>query len=77
MDGTLLNRRARTGGADESQDPGEMLEMRQQIERDLVTKIAKTLEPLLGPNSFRAGASVDCDLTSGEQQEETSTRLIP
>ena len=26
---------------------------------------------LLGANRFRAGASVDCDLTSGEQQEET------
>src|SRR5207248_1414511 len=30
-----------------------------------------TLEPLVGPNGFRAGASVEWDLTSGEQQEET------
>jgi flagellar M-ring protein FliF len=30
-----------------------------------------TLEPLLGAQAFRAGASVDCDLTSADQQEET------
>jgi flagellar M-ring protein FliF len=45
--------------------------MRQQIEKALVAKINQTLEPLLGANGFRAGASVDYDLTSGEQQEET------
>lgn len=45
--------------------------MRQQIEHDLVSKINATLEPLLGASQFRAGASVDCDLTSGEEQEET------
>jgi flagellar M-ring protein FliF len=49
----------------------ESLEVRQQIERDLVSKINVTLEPLLGASEFRAGASVDCDLTSAEQQEET------
>ena len=49
----------------------ESLEVRQQIEKNLVAKISETLEPLLGAKGFRAGASVDCDLTSGEQQEET------
>jgi flagellar M-ring protein FliF len=41
------------------------------MEKDLVAKIGETLEPLLGAKGFRAGASVDWDVTSGEQQEET------
>jgi flagellar M-ring protein FliF len=45
--------------------------MRQQIEKNLVSKISMTLEPLLGAQGFRAGASVDYDLTSADQQEET------
>jgi len=71
MNGTLLTRRARTAASDGTQAPTELLEMRQQIERGLVSKISETLDPLLGPNAYRAGASVDYDLTSGEQQEET------
>jgi flagellar M-ring protein FliF len=57
--------------AGDTQTTSEALEVRQQIERDLVAKINTTLEPLLGASQFRAGASVDFDLTSGEQQEET------
>jgi flagellar M-ring protein FliF len=71
MDGNLLNRPRRAGSPDSSGVTAESLEVRQQIERALVVKINDTLEPLLGPNGFRAGASVDYDLTSGEQQEET------
>jgi flagellar M-ring protein FliF len=56
---------------DDTQATSESLEVRQQIEHDLVGKISMTLEPLLGADKFRVGASVDCDLTSGEQQEET------
>ncbi|MGD1070249.1 MAG: flagellar basal-body MS-ring/collar protein FliF [Bryobacteraceae bacterium] len=70
MDGNLLSRPKRVSSGD-SQVTSEALEVRQQIERDLVAKISATLEPLLGSDQFRAGASVDCDLTSGEQQEET------
>jgi flagellar M-ring protein FliF len=70
MDGNLLSRPRRVSN-DDSQVTSESLEVRQQIEHDLVTKINTTLEPLLGADRFRAGASVDCDLTSGEQQEET------
>src|SRR3979411_3189147 len=40
------------------------------MERDLVTKINSTLEPLLGAEKFRAGASVECDFSSAEQSEE-------
>jgi flagellar M-ring protein FliF len=71
MDGNLLSKPRKTAAADGSEITAESLEVRQQIERALVNKISVTLEPLLGANRFRAGASVDCDLTSGEQQEET------
>src|ERR1022692_530664 len=70
MNGTLLTRRTRTAGADGTQAPGELIEMRQQIEHNLVAKISETLDPLLGPNGYRVGPSVDYDLTSGDQQEE-------
>jgi len=70
MDGNLLSR-PRLAASGDSQVTSESLEVRQQIERDLVSKINVTLEPLLGASEFRAGASVDCDLTSAEQQEET------
>jgi flagellar M-ring protein FliF len=71
MDGTLLSKPRRKAASDGSEITAESLEVRQQLEKALVTKISATLEPLLGANRFRAGASVDCDLTSGEQQEET------
>jgi len=70
MDGTLLSRPKRAAG-DASEITTETLEMRQQLEKNLVAKISETLEPLLGSRGFRAGASVDCDLTTAEQQEET------
>ncbi|HEX3745140.1 MAG TPA: flagellar basal-body MS-ring/collar protein FliF [Bryobacteraceae bacterium] len=71
MDGNLLSKPRKAAANDGSEITAESLEVRQQIEHALVNKINATLEPLLGANRFRAGASVDCDLTSGEQQEET------
>ena len=71
MDGMLLSRPKRASADDGSEATSESLELRQQMEKNLVAKINQTLEPLLGAQGFRAGASVDCDLTSGEQQEET------
>jgi len=71
MDGTLLSRPKRSGPGDAAEVTTAALEARQQMEKALVAKIDETLEPLLGAKGFRAGASVDCDLTSGEQQEET------
>jgi flagellar M-ring protein FliF len=47
------------------------LEFRQLIERDLSTKIRATLDPLLGSEKYRAGVTVECDFTSGEQSEES------
>jgi flagellar M-ring protein FliF len=71
MNGNLLNRPRRGGQADVTEATSENLEMRQQLEHDLVNKIHATLDPVLGPDRFRAGASVEVDLTSAEQQEET------
>jgi flagellar M-ring protein FliF len=69
MDGRLLNR-ARPEGTGDDEAAAQSLEFRQELEHSLVTKINQTLEPLLGADGFRAAASVDCDLTSGDQQEE-------
>lgn len=70
MEGHLLTRPRRPPAA-EGEMSSETLEFRDQMERSLVRKISATLEPLLGPEGFRAGVSVECDMTSGEQQEET------
>jgi len=70
MQGNLLSRPRRLDASDGSEVTTEALEVRQQLERDLVAKIHATLEPLLGADRFRAGASVECDLSSGDQQEE-------
>jgi len=59
--GSLLNDEALSDGA---------LEYRKSVEKDLLAKINTTLEPLLGPEKFRAGVTVDCDFSSGEQNEE-------
>lgn len=68
--GNLLSRVRAAAAADGAESSDRLLEIRQGIERDLVAKINSTLEPLLGANKFRAGASVDCDFSSGEQSEE-------
>lgn len=69
-DGALLSR-PKKAHQDSAEATSESLEVRQQLEKNLVAKINQTLEPLLGATGFRAGASIDYDLTSGEQQEET------
>ena len=68
--GHLLSRPHSMVASDGADSSDRLLEMRQSMERDLVAKINSTLEPLLGADRFRAGASVDCDFTSGEQSEE-------
>ncbi|MEK7752647.1 MAG: flagellar basal-body MS-ring/collar protein FliF, partial [Acidobacteriota bacterium] len=71
MQGNLLNRPRRPAGPDGEQASEATLEYRQAMERDLVAKINLTLDPLLGPEKFRASAALECDFTSGEQSEET------
>lgn len=65
--GTLLSRRK--SAEEEATDVA--FDRRQRIERDLLEKINATLEPLLGRDRFRAGVTVDCDLNSSDQSEET------
>jgi flagellar M-ring protein FliF len=71
MHGNLLNRPRRTGGATDGEGSDAALEFREKVERDLLVKINATLEPLLGADKFRAAVLADCDLSSGEQSEET------
>lgn len=70
MQGNLLNRPRRAAEAGQEPPSEATLEFRQAIERDLVAKIATTLEPVVGADKFRASATVDCDFSSGEQSEE-------
>lgn len=69
--GNLLSRARRPGDPDASQASDASIEYRQKLENDLLAKINSTLDPLLGAGKFRAGVSVDCDITSAEQSEET------
>ena len=71
MQGNLLNRPRRQAAAEGGEASEATLEFRQALERDLVSKINLTLEPLLGADKFRASAALDCDFTSGEQSEES------
>jgi flagellar M-ring protein FliF len=70
MNGNLLGRPKTAGGLDGPEPSGAALEYRHQVETDLLSKINSTLEPLLGAEKFRAGVSVECDFTGGEQSEE-------
>jgi len=70
VEGHLLSRTRILPSEDGTESGDRILEIRQSIERDLVAKISSTLEPLLGADKFRVGASVECDFTSGEQSDE-------
>ena len=69
MQGNLLSRPTPASADEAASDAA--LDYRQKVERDLLHKINATLDPLLGHEHYRAGVSVDCDLSSGEQSEET------
>jgi flagellar M-ring protein FliF len=70
MNGNLLSRPRKTD-LDGEQPSEAALEYKQQIEKDLLAKMNGTLEPVLGPEKFRAGVSVDCDFSGGEQTDES------
>jgi flagellar M-ring protein FliF len=70
MNGTLLSRPRPPSGVEEAAAVAA-LDYRQSLERELRTKIRQTLDPLLGSERYRADVSVDCDITSGEQSEES------
>lgn len=69
--GNLLNRPRPNAGGDGAEASEASLDYRKSVEQNLQSKIASTLEPILGPDHFRVGVSADVDLTSGEQSEET------
>jgi flagellar M-ring protein FliF len=48
-----------------------------QIEKDLVSKVTSMLEPVVGKGKVHANASVDLDVNSSEQTEETFNPTPP
>jgi flagellar M-ring protein FliF len=70
MNGNLLGRPKPAGSLDGPEPSEAILDYRHKLEADLLAKVNSTLEPLLGANRFRAGVSVDCDFSGGEQSEE-------
>ncbi|HLI84235.1 MAG TPA: flagellar basal-body MS-ring/collar protein FliF [Bryobacteraceae bacterium] len=70
MNGNLLGRPRAPTNPDGSEPDAASLDYRHQVETDLLNKINSTLEPLLGAEKFRAGVSVDCDFSGGDQSEE-------
>jgi flagellar M-ring protein FliF len=70
MHGNLLSRPRKEGDGDEETSK-QLIEYRTRMEKDLREKIQGTLEPLLGPDGFRAAVSLECDLASGDQSEES------
>jgi flagellar M-ring protein FliF len=70
MNGNLLSRPRKPDSADGVEGSEEALEYRHKAEAELLSKINSTLEPLLGVDRFRAGVSLECDLSAAEQSEE-------
>jgi len=70
MSGNLLGRPKPAGSLDGPDASEAVLDYRHKVETDLLAKINATLEPLLGANKFKAGVSVECDFSGGEQSEE-------
>ena len=70
MNGNLLGKPRASLDADVGASSAS-LEYRQSLEHDLLAKIRSTLDPLLGSEKYRAGVTLECDFTSGEQSEET------
>lgn len=70
MRGNLLSRPRKTGDGD-NETSKELIEYRERMEKALLEKIRATLEPLVGPDGFRAAISLECDPASGDQSEET------
>lgn len=70
MRGNLLSRPRREGESDEETSK-QLVEYREKMEQSLREKIRATLEPLVGPDGFRSAVSLECDMASGDQSEET------
>jgi flagellar M-ring protein FliF len=71
MRGNLLNRARKASSPDDPAPSEADLDYRQKLEHDLLSKISSALDPLLGADKFRATASVECDFSSAEQNDES------
>ncbi len=69
--GRILHSPRKAGVEGGIEPPESSLEFRQKMERDLINKIGAALEPVLPPDRFRAGATVECDMSLVEQTDET------
>ena len=61
---------AKPAGSDDQPAGGAQMERQQQIERDLTTKVASLLEPVVGADRARVNVSVRLDAQSEEATEE-------
>jgi len=61
---------AKPAGGDDQPAGGPQMERQQQIERDLTTKVASLLEPVVGADRARVNVSVRLDAQSEEATEE-------
>lgn len=69
MRGNLLIRPKRPGDSLALSD--EVLQYKQKLEGETLAKINAVLDPIVGSDKYRASVDIDCDLTSGDQSEET------
>jgi flagellar M-ring protein FliF len=69
MRGNLLIRSKKPGDSMGMSD--EVLQYKQKLEGETLAKINAVLDPLLGSDKYRSSVDIDCDLTSGDQSEET------
>ena len=67
-EGALLNKPR--GQNEIAAVPGDQLEYRAAVERELQNKLTQTLDPVLGEGKYRAGVSVDVDFSSVQESEE-------
>lgn len=70
MNGNLLVR-PKKPNEDGTQADDDVLQYKAKLEKETLAKINSVLDALLGPQRYRASVDIDCDLTSGEQSEET------
>ena len=69
MNGNLMIRPKKPNDGTQADD--DLLQYKAKLEKETLGKIDSVLDALLGSEKYRASVDVDCDLTSGEQSEET------
>lgn len=69
MRGNLLIRSHKPGDGSAASD--DLLQYKDKLERQVQSKIDVVLDSLVGSAKYRTAVDVDCDLTSGEESDET------